>query len=843
MAAIRKRGYQNRTEEVVTASAFPTKESQGNKPDLIGYNVQSTASATFDGEPPARLPISQHRLLRQIADHLADGDEPHVIIQIHGFNNPPKVALERYRQGFETLIGQNHPSGMVYIGYDWPSESAGQPGFKWGMTPAFLPWCVLLLTLISMIVFGIGKATGLFLHRLIPDTWSPLVVPILGFALLTIIIAIRAKEPLGKAVKAAIFGIVIPIALPIVAFVLLIAIPILLALRFIVYYRDQYRATHYGVVDMVTFLRELDHLMHRRFGDVTHRKRVKLSFIGHSMGAFVTTNLVRILSDVFDPNSLPSKKRKNEEELREVGRTLRLENLVLVSPDIPTETVLTGRANFVASALRRFKSRFLFSNEGDEVVNLIAGAAHSFSLPTNSKDFNVRLANLCLFREGQAYGAQAADVPWSAGVWTARETLELLDPGMAPFAECFTIVDCTDAKDNLTIWRTIRDAKPGRSPFKRVLSPNIWPIGRKAGGHLNGLGHFVCLLNYIWRYDLHSAYFDAEFIRHSLFGVAAKGDDWQLPDDKLKYHQIALLKHSPSGPSHGAISEVDLGTLVYENVAVTLAEEVDKLPPYETARLGRGVPTRLAFEIRPTGSADVHKLRTDILNCCANYHFEVLEYHFEHRTADGWIDIAITQESKDFALAVAGQLAYIAIHMGHTAIIKMSVDVAGLVKFDTEITPENCEATFATTSLRGTLDLGVVPFENLGSRLAEEIEKLSVSDKDRLSTGPRIQVAILFHQLVPADHDRIEAQIIKGSEGNSLLILQSHIGFGPTLATMSLSPDPAKTTLVSSLTGFIDFLARQLGTNSDISLTANVGGIVKFGVEIKVGVAGTNPPQ
>ncbi|NJR51228.1 MAG: hypothetical protein HC780_18285 [Leptolyngbyaceae cyanobacterium CSU_1_3] len=36
------------------------------------------------------------------------------------------------------------------------------------------------------------------------------------------------------------------------------------------------------------------------------KKRIRLSFIGHSMGAFVVTNAVRILSDVFDPGSIGS---------------------------------------------------------------------------------------------------------------------------------------------------------------------------------------------------------------------------------------------------------------------------------------------------------------------------------------------------------------------------------------------------------------------------------------------------------------------------------------------------------------------------------------------------------
>ena len=50
----------------------------------------------------------------------------------------------------------------------------------------------------------------------------------------------------------------------------------------------------------------------------------------------------------------------------------------LASPDIPAETLLSNRGNFLASALSRFQEAYLFSNEGDEVLRQISTLANYF---------------------------------------------------------------------------------------------------------------------------------------------------------------------------------------------------------------------------------------------------------------------------------------------------------------------------------------------------------------------------------------------------------------------------------------------------------------------------------
>jgi hypothetical protein len=136
--------------------------------------------------------------------------------------------------------------------------------------------------------------------------------------------------------------------------------------------------------------------------------------------ALVVTNVVRILSDVFDPASIVRNIRGKKIESREadefaaqkvvepemlekvtadIGHVFSLVRLVLVSPDIPAEALIGNRANFLKSSLRRFKEAYLFSNEGDEVLRMISTAANYFSFPTRSRDYGYRLENVEVLSE------------------------------------------------------------------------------------------------------------------------------------------------------------------------------------------------------------------------------------------------------------------------------------------------------------------------------------------------------------------------------------------------------------------------------------------------------------
>jgi hypothetical protein len=132
------------------------------------------------------------------------------------------------------------------------------------------------------------------------------------------------------------------------------------------------------------------------------------------MGAYVVTSVVRILSDVFDPVSVkpglhvgvsgadgmsdaPSELKRLPPE---IGNVFRLMRLLLVSPDIPAEALVSNRANFLASCLSRFREAYLFSSEGDEVLRQISTTANYFSFPTRSRNFGFRLGNVGVLANG-----------------------------------------------------------------------------------------------------------------------------------------------------------------------------------------------------------------------------------------------------------------------------------------------------------------------------------------------------------------------------------------------------------------------------------------------------------
>ena len=99
------------------------------------------------------------------------------------------------------------------------------------------------------------------------------------------------------------------------------------------------------------------------------------------MGGFVVTNTLRVLSNVFERpvsalNSYGAYPYPEDEAVaatrrRHIGNAFVLKRFVLASPDIPAETLLSSRGNFLASMLSHFDEAYLFCNEGDEVLRQI----------------------------------------------------------------------------------------------------------------------------------------------------------------------------------------------------------------------------------------------------------------------------------------------------------------------------------------------------------------------------------------------------------------------------------------------------------------------------------------
>ena len=168
-------------------------------------------------------------------------------------------------------------------------------------------------------------------------------------------------------------------------------------LRTIVYFRDTFRATNYGAPDLVQIIRAIDGEIIKQRGQSGATNDVQLSFIGHSMGGFVVTNTIRVLSDVFlkpVQNLSDYGAHAPAPPSPNIGNVFCLKRFVLASPDIPAEALLSNRGNFLASALARFDEAYLFSNEGDEVLRQISTLANYFVFPTKSRNYGFRLGNV-----------------------------------------------------------------------------------------------------------------------------------------------------------------------------------------------------------------------------------------------------------------------------------------------------------------------------------------------------------------------------------------------------------------------------------------------------------------
>ena len=413
-------------------------QSDGQTPAIPAFFIESTAPNNFDDKGES-LPAPDHcvdlgdprQAIERIAETLARQDAPKLVITVHGFNSPRDAVLKTYAQSFQSVNGDKalHDRGVVCVGYRWPSERMGTPwrsGFA--ASPIFL-----LVTLFAALA----------------------AVYFVNFVLELCEVA-RIVRMLITAATA--FMAVIPITLYL--------------LRLIVYFRDGYRATTYGVPDLVDIIRLLDDALAKQQSQLGKTQvRADLSFIGHSMGGYVVTNVVRILTDVFSPAAMTAMKamtagvkvlatHADDTELSHIGKAFRLRRLVLVSPDIPAEVLLSGRANALRSSLIRFQEAHLFSNEGDEVLLDISTTANFFSLPTMQRKFGFRLGNVGVLTEWGITKGVSLD-KLRVGSHTLSQLYAELDAAQTEdgFAQRLTYFDCTDSIENGE--GVVTNARPG----------------------------------------------------------------------------------------------------------------------------------------------------------------------------------------------------------------------------------------------------------------------------------------------------------------------------------------------------------------------------------------------
>lgn len=316
-------------------------------------------------EPRLQLDPLGHTeaLMCDLAATLCEGraaGPPEVVIAVHGFNTLLEGAFDWYERIHSYL--PSHPDlrerNVVFIGYRWPSEK-----------PLSRPLQDL-----------VGALTAL------PNLPRGLAAFTLAVAIASLVVLRDRAAPLL-------------LLLAVLATFLLGVIAALVLERIFVYFRDSSRASLYGSPDLVELVRQLDRTL-----DEAGLQEVSLSFLGHSLGASVITNALRVLADAFEPQAVGGLKASDPERRStgRIGRCLHLGQLVLVAPDIPVESVIPRRANVLASALRRVREAHVFSSEGDLALRLASTAANYFVFPSRFRFSGYRLGNLTARHFGAA---------------------------------------------------------------------------------------------------------------------------------------------------------------------------------------------------------------------------------------------------------------------------------------------------------------------------------------------------------------------------------------------------------------------------------------------------------
>ncbi|MBD2234900.1 alpha/beta hydrolase [Phormidium tenue] len=552
---------------VFSTAPFNTEDGEADivvdRTPALEASVIASVLQQFTTGNSLKLPIREQTIeertanlnlaIKQIADDLHERRKnldipPELMIAIHGYSTEQTGVRRWYKQIYKYVNQEailKDRENLVFVGYRWSSESV-----RFSLQQ--LRMAIKALPILPRIVAGVG--TGLTI------LWIVLLVRILSQ---TIDLFIALALLLSVFLVAIIFSLVV--------------------LRVIVYFRDAFRATNFGVPDLIEFLRlldlELQTQAEKEYPDETSRndrlKPIKLSFLAHSMGAFVVTNVIRILSDVFDPAAV------NKEPSSKIGKIFCLSRLVLASPDIPVLALAASRSNYLASSLRRFDEAYLFSNEGDLALRLASTTANYFSYPSNTRESGYRLGNASIIpgRFGiinlqnlQRYCHTNGDnlfgtVNAQGSTGNSKDTaLHLLfttnlgggTPGsLAQLAEerglnadvddftiadLFTFFDCTDyveTSNNPAFYAFVSERKSANKNYAKnfvkqikkfdlkvvgILSRAVGMIGKNPKQRsLNFFDYAGLLFDFLKGRDVHGGYFHAPFSKDLIYQLAFIG--------------------------------------------------------------------------------------------------------------------------------------------------------------------------------------------------------------------------------------------------------------------------------------------------------------------------------
>lgn len=242
------------------------------------YFIGSTAPNNVEDGISSEVENPEENIAN-IAAFLCAQENPQILIAVHGYNTglknfasaqPPRRGrgvkgwYQEIRNHIEDHCLQGS-EGLVLIGYRWPSERIN------------------------------GGGNDRFSYKLRYASRSlPVALKVISLGAIALLAIISIAALIHSLSKAAGFGIVAVICL-VVAVISASVVFTLFLLRIVGYFRDSYRATNFGVPDLVELIRQLDKAVLAADPDrdwsgdgaaSPQENRVKLSFIGHSMGGF-----------------------------------------------------------------------------------------------------------------------------------------------------------------------------------------------------------------------------------------------------------------------------------------------------------------------------------------------------------------------------------------------------------------------------------------------------------------------------------------------------------------------------------------------------------------------------
>ncbi|MGB3188793.1 MAG: alpha/beta hydrolase [Limnoraphis sp.] len=386
-------------------------------------------------------PMDQFRPLFNIAELgiiLRSQNFKRLTLRTHGYSTPAEQFYDSFESEAESLClkGPINYIGTLedksaYIGYNWPGE---QPFVAPGLwTDARYNWGIFFKFLLTIAVLAGLAGTVLYILSALA------IVPFLqSFGLDPIL------DPLWAWFNFSKISSLIKQWQAVTFVVFVLWLLLMQILRLVVYQRDRYRAIHYGAPDLAEFFWRLDKVLGENpyismpFDPNTEAKipaltPLNVNLIGHSMGALVLVNVLRILSDKF------GKDERIDEEKSQMGDYLIVNKLILSSPDIPLEFLREGRNNYVRSAIQRCQDIYLFSSDRDIVLRYLSLLANWFTEPSLEMS-GLRLGNVYL-KPVKAFQNQTEYRPYIRVMITSQPAVE---PTSAyDLFEKFNYLDCS----------------------------------------------------------------------------------------------------------------------------------------------------------------------------------------------------------------------------------------------------------------------------------------------------------------------------------------------------------------------------------------------------------------